>query len=101
MESGAVRAWPLQGSNTGRNAKVLPEDGVDPGGGGEKPVCVTHAIQRRAWAVVAYLPRWLLGSIMVAGRGVRPTVDRSVVVRTFQLESGVSLEKEGERRDRY
>jgi len=49
--------------------------------------------------VVAYLPRWLLCSIVVAGRGVRPTGDRSVVVRTFQLESGVSLEKEGEEID--
>ena len=33
--------------------------------------------------------RWLLGSIVGAGRGVRLTGDRSVVVRTFQLEDGV------------
>ena len=37
MGSGAARAWPFQGSNIGQNAKVLPEDGVDPAG--EKPVC--------------------------------------------------------------
>ena len=48
MESGAVRAWPFQGSNTGRNVKVLPEDGVDPAG--EKPVCqARHLTARARW----------------------------------------------------
>jgi len=50
----------------------------------QRVICSSKAhLSRTPSNGAAYSPRCLLGSIVVAGRGLRPTSDRSVVGRTF------------------